>query len=143
MITRKRNRQGQIQESIIDFYVVCKRLLPYVTEMVIDSKGEFTITNYTGAKNGRRAVNSDHVTLILKMNLNILPQKPHRVELFDFQNEDGQKMFKRKTSETNDFTDCFQNLLPLQEQCENWHATLKSYCAKSYKIIRIRNKGNN
>ena len=76
LITRNRNRQGQIQKSMIDFYVVCERLLPHVTEMVIDSKGEYTITNYAGAKHGRRAVDSDQVTMILKMNLNILPQKP-------------------------------------------------------------------
>ena len=142
LITRNRNRQGQIQKSIFDFYVVCKRLLPHVTEMVIDSKGEYTITNYAGAKHGRRAMDSDHVTMILKMNLNVLPQKPQRVELFDFQNKVGQKLFKKITSETKEFTDCFQNMLPLLEQCELWHETLKSYCARSYQIIRIRIKSN-
>ena len=33
-------------------------------------------------------------------------------------------------------------MLPLLEQCELWHETLKSYCAKSYQIIRIRIKSN-
>ena len=69
-ITRTRNRQGQIQNSIIDFFVVCRRLLPNVTEMVIDTKREMTITNYHCTKRGKSAVDSDHVTMTLKMNLN-------------------------------------------------------------------------
>ena len=89
LITRSRNRQGQVQNSIIDFFVVCKHILPHVNEMVIDNNKEFTITNYKGAKHGKKTVDSDHVTLVLKINLNILPQKPQRVKMFDFKNENG------------------------------------------------------
>ena len=63
-ITKTRNRQGQIQNSIIDFFVVCKRLLPHGTEMVIDNKREITITNYKCTKRGKSAVDSDHMTLM-------------------------------------------------------------------------------
>ena len=31
---------------------------------------------------------------------------------------------------------------PLLENCERWNDKLKSYCKKSYPIIRIRNKNN-
>ena len=105
LFTRYRNRQGQLEKSIIDFDGVCKRLL---TEMGIATKGEYKITNYAGSKNERRAVNSVHVTLILKINLNVLPQKPQRVEVFEFHNKDRQKLFRKKISETKDFTDCFR-----------------------------------
>ena len=66
LITRTRDRQRQVQKSIIDFFVVCKRLLPHVTEMEIDNNRKFTITNYTGSKHGKKAVDSDHVILLLK-----------------------------------------------------------------------------
>ena len=138
LIIRKRNRQGQIQESIIDFYVVCNLLLPHVTDMLINTKGEFTITNYKGAKHGRRAVDSDHVTMILNMNQNVLPQKPQKVVMLDLKKLNGKILFTKSTSETNEFTDCFNNVLPLLEQCEKWHKTLQSYCSKSYPIIRIK-----
>ena len=46
-ITRKRNRKGQIQNSIIDFFVVCKRLFPHITEMVIDTKREMASKHVT------------------------------------------------------------------------------------------------
>ena len=60
--------------------------------------------------------------------------------LLDFKNVIGQELFKRKTSETTEFTDCFENVLPLLEKCENWFQTLKTHCKKSYPLIRIRNK---
>ena len=129
LITRSRTtKEGKVQKSIIDFFVVCNRLLPYVTDMIIDNQRNYTITNYRGSKRGRRAVDSDHVTLILNLNLNVLPQKPQRVEMLDFKNVEGQALFKRKTSETSEFTECFQNMLPLHEQCEKWFQKLKTHC---------------
>ena len=67
------------------------------------TKKQFSITNYKGAKYGKKAVDSDHVTWLLKINLNILPQKPQRVQMFDFKNENGQLIFNKTTSETMQF----------------------------------------
>ena len=128
LITRIRNRQGQIQKSVIDFFVVCKRLLPHVTEMIVDENREMTITNYHCAKRGKSAVDSDHVTFMLKINLNVLPHKPQRVERLDFKNTEGKILFKKKTTETSEFTDCFKNMLPLLDNCERWNDTLKAHC---------------
>ena len=83
-------------------------------------------------------MDSDHVTMILNMNLNVLPQKPQKVEMLDSKNLNGKILFTKSTSETNEFTDCFNNVLPLLEQCEKWYKTLQSYCSKSYPIIRIK-----
>ena len=101
-----------------------------------------TITNYHCTKRGKSAVDSDHVTMMLKMNLKVLPHKPQIIEMFDFKNREGQILFKKKTSETKEFTDCFENMSPLLENCERWNDKLKSYCKKSYPIIRIRNKNS-
>ena len=38
LITRRRNGEGKLQQSIIDFFVVCKRLLPHVTNIIIDNE---------------------------------------------------------------------------------------------------------
>ena len=59
--------------------------------------------------------------------------------MMDFKNKEGQLLFKKKTSETKEFTDCFKNMSTLLENCERWNDTLKAYCKKSYPIIRIRN----
>ena len=48
LITRRRSRDGIVQQSIIDFFVVCKRLLPHVTDMTIDNQRKDIVTNYKG-----------------------------------------------------------------------------------------------
>ena len=59
------------------------------------------------------------MTLILNLNLKVYPQKPQRVQILDFKNVDGQNLFTRRTSETTDFTDCFESKLPVLEKCEH------------------------
>ena len=54
LFTRTRNRQGKVENSIIDFFVVCKRVLPHATQMIVDDKKQFSITNYKGAKYGEK-----------------------------------------------------------------------------------------
>ena len=49
-------------------------------------------------------------------------------------------MFKNITSFTNEFTNCFQNKLPLQKQIENWKSTLKKHIGRAFTKVRIRNK---
>ena len=102
LATRIRNKDGKIEESIIDFFVVCKRVLHHVTDVIIDNKRNNTITNYRGKKRGRKAVDSDHMTLILNLNLNILPQKQQKIQMLDFKNSEGQGIFKKKIPHTGD-----------------------------------------
>ena len=62
LITRRRMRKGVIEESVLDFFVVCHRVLPYVTKMVIDERKEHILTNYQRARCGGKATDSDHFT---------------------------------------------------------------------------------
>ena len=43
LITRCRIKDGETEKNILDFFVVCSRLLPYVSQMVIDEKKELII----------------------------------------------------------------------------------------------------
>ena len=61
---------------------MCKRLLSHVTEILIDDTREMTITNYKCTRRGKSPVDSDYMTMMLKINLNVLPHKPQRVEMF-------------------------------------------------------------
>ena len=87
------------------FFVVCKRLLSHVTEILIDDTREMTITKYKCTRRGKSPVDSDYMTMMLKIDLNVLPHKPQRVDMFHFfLNKEGQLLFKKKTSKTKD---CF------------------------------------
>ena len=50
LIIRSRFRDGQLEESILDFFVVCSRVLPFVSKMVIDERKQYILTNYKNAK---------------------------------------------------------------------------------------------
>ena len=47
LITRSRLRDGKWEKSVLDFFVVCSRVLPFVTKMVIDERKQHILTNYS------------------------------------------------------------------------------------------------
>jgi hypothetical protein len=68
--------------------------------------------------------------------------KPERVEIFNFREEESKTKFHIMTSETDEFTHCFENENPLLNQIERWEQVLKMYCCQSFKKIRIRKKNS-
>ena len=59
LITRIRDKEGKVEKSVLDFFVVCSRILPYITSMVIDEEKKHILTNYKTAKKGSKATDSD------------------------------------------------------------------------------------
>ena len=85
-VKRKKNPKfclnGQFEESVLDFVVVCARVLPHITSMIIDEKKKYVLTNFEQVRKGGKAFDSDHFTQIMNIKLNFLPQKPIRKEIF-------------------------------------------------------------
>ena len=63
LITRSRVCDGALQESVLDFFVVCSRVLPFVTRMVIDTDRKYILTNYKPSKRGGDAVDRPLYTI--------------------------------------------------------------------------------
>ena len=133
-------RDGNYEKSVLDFFVVCSRVLPFVTRMIVDEDKKYILTNYQNVRTGGKVVDTDHATEIMDLAIEIETEKPERIELFDFKNKEAQTMFKKLTSETDEFTKCFENKKTLLEQVQMWQQVLLSYCKKSFKKIRIRKK---
>ena len=107
LITRRRYKDNTLEESVLDFFVVCDLVLPHITRMVIDDSKNHILTNFKPARDGGKAVDSDHLTEYMDLNLKITHEKPARDELYNFKNKEAQIKFKNLTSETKDFTNCF------------------------------------
>ena len=137
LVTRRRLCDGKVEESVLDFFVVCHRVLPYVTKMVIDERKKYVLTNYQQARYGGKAKDSDHFTQYMDLELDIISEKPERIEFYDFKKEESQKLF---FSKTNEFTNCFNGKENIQAQVKNWRAVLNSFCKKSFKKIRVKKK---
>ena len=54
LITRMRVKDGKAETSILDFFVVCSRVLPYVSRMKIDDDKKYILTNYKPARKGEK-----------------------------------------------------------------------------------------
>ena len=140
LITRRRVRDGKLEESVLDFFVICSRMLPYLTKMVVDVSNNYILTNYQQVKRGGKAVDSDHATEYMDMDIEIESEKPERIEMYNFKNTEAQMKFLELTSETNEFTKCFENKMPVLKQVDKWLEMLNSFCSKSFKKIHIRSK---
>ena len=140
LFTRIRKTKNTEEKSIINFFVVCKRVLSFVKIMNIDEDRINIPTNFTQVRKGGKAVDSDHVLLEMDLDFKFIPTKPTRTILFNFKSEQGRILFRKLTTETNDFTSCFLFMQPLQIQCAKWNNLLQSYCHKSVPKIRVRSR---
>ena len=85
LYTRRRNTKNGIQETVIDFYVVCDKLLPLVTSMTIDETGQNSLTKYKG-----KIVKSDHSRLDMEVDLVFHKEKKHdQLNAFNVKNKLG------------------------------------------------------
>ena len=85
-----------MKKNILDFVVVCSRVLPYVTEMIIDEANQFITTNYTQINTPRvKAINSDHNTEFVKVDLKVVPFKKVNREIFNLKNFGCQISYKK------------------------------------------------
>ena len=112
-------------------------MLPHVKSMVIDEEKKYVLTNYEQVRKGGKAADTDHNTEFMDVDLKIIAAKPVRREIWNFKEKESQETFKRATSETNNFTNCFKNDLNLETQVEKWKKLLLSTCNKSFKKVRV------
>ena len=140
LITRNRLKNGIEERSVLDFFVVCSRILPFVSKMIIDEDKNYILTNYKNVKKGQKAVDSDHFTQYMDLDLQYISEKPKRREIFNLKNKKSQAIFKSITSSTSEFSECFNNDIPFEKQIENWRFVLKSHCQQAFKKIRIKDK---
>ena len=140
LVTRSRLKDGVLEESVLDFFIVCSSVLPFVTRMVIDENKQHILTNYRAGKKNGKAVDSDHYTEYLDLNIEITKEKTERLEIFNFKDKISQEVFKKNTSKTDQFTKCFEGEDLLSEKIEKWRKLLDSECSKAFKKIRIKDR---
>ena len=81
--------------------------------MVIDEEKKFVLTNFEKLKTGGKATDSDHYTQFMDVDLEIEDFKPERIKVYNFNSKENQEKLKILTSETTDFTNCFNSNAPL------------------------------
>ena len=136
IITRERIKGNKKEQAILDFVLVCDRILPYFEKMIIDEDRVYPLTSYVNKK----AKMTDHFTEIIHFDINFRKQKPIREEYFNFKNEESQQLFRKLLDEENNLTKCFLDENDLESQTENWYNELNKLFQRCFRKIRKTNK---
>ena len=140
LITRKRISKCLNEKSVLDLFMVCSTILPYVTKMNVDEHGEFQLTNYYGKNHKGKVTMTDHATIELDINLKFDIKKPHRNEAYNFKDIDSQAFFRYITTNTNKLSSCFQSDECFQKQVKIWEHELKNHIVQAFPKIRSRKR---
>ena len=133
-------KNGKIEESILDFFVVCPKVLQFITSMTIDNQRKYVLTNYKQMRTGGKSTDTDHVTMFMDVNLKLICNKPERFETYNYKHKTSQLLFKDITTNTSEFTNCFESSDPLHIQVLNWKKCLNKHIHMSFTKTRIRKK---
>ena len=68
----------------------------------------------------------------MDLEIRVISEKPVRNEIWNLKCEESQQAFKKQTSETNKFSNCFENKLPVIKQIENWKKVLNERRTAAY-----------
>ena len=129
-----------VEKSVLDVFFTCDRIRPYILKMKVDEKRESTLTNFKAVKQIGRVVKSDHNPIVMELKLSFSAIKPERIEIFQFKDKTAQVQFKKLTTHTTEFTDCFKNDLDFEVQAQNWRKMLNNYFHKAFKKVQVRNR---
>ena len=136
-ITRSRKAGNKVERSILDFFIFCDKMKPFVTSMVIDESKSYALSSYSKV---RGKTHSDHNTMVVKFNLEFSKKKPPRNEYFNFKNKECQDRFFHNTNNTKEFNLCFENTENVKRQGKDWFKILQKCFHKSFKKVRFNGK---
>ena len=50
LITRRRQTVHKLEESVLDFFLVCEKILPFIKRMIIDEAKKYVLSHYSKVK---------------------------------------------------------------------------------------------
>ena len=140
LITRKRLTENRNEQSVIDLFLVCNLVVPFVVKMHVDEQGEHQLSNFNGIKHNQKVTESDHAKVELILNIQFPQARPTRNEAYNYKSEECQKYFYNLTTNTRKLSMCFKNTQTFSDQVKEWERNLKSCIIQSFKKIRSRKR---
>ena len=136
-ITRTKMVNNKLEESIIDYFLVCQDFYSYIESMIVDTDRKYVLTKYTKKKDKNYTIESDHNPLIIEINIpwNSKIQQD-RIEIFNLRNSDCQREFFKSTNNGDVLTKCLINR-NIREGGKLWFKYLRFKILQNFKKIRI------
>ena len=141
-ITRIKRVKDKVEESIIDYFIVCQDFYNFINSMVIDTERNFVLTKYIKKKEKSYTVESDHNPMILDINIPWNSKiKEDRIKIFNLRSKECQIEFFKSTNRGNTLTNCFINN-GIKKGGKLWINHMKLKILQNFKKIRIKKQQN-
>ena len=136
LITRSRVVENRCERSVIDFVIVCDKVMPLMTKFVVDENKTFGIASYS-----RKQIRySDHNSLIGFFETKIRKSKIERKLIFDYKKVESMNAFKKMTSQNENLINVFSKQTNLPKQIQTWWKQVKNTMFKHFQKVRVRKR---
>ena len=141
-ITRSRKVGNNFEESVLDYILVCDKMLPFFDKMVVDEKKVLSLTNLRGKNISEKAKVSDHNVIMTEFSLKFSNKvvNDQRTTKFNFNDEEGMLKYKQITSKAVYFLDCFRTDKTFLLQFKEWEKKFNQTLSKCFKKVRVNKK---
>ena len=136
LVTRQRKTTRGEEKTVLDVFIVCRKVLPLVKHMEVDHENHYKLTSFKAKK----IVPTDHNSVLLVLNLTIPKDKPDCTSFFNFKNSEGQVNFFHMTDNNNSLSEAFSTDKTFQQQVRDWDRAVKSCMHQSFPKIRHRKR---
>ena len=95
-ISRYRKTTKRTEMSVLDFFIICRRLYEMLMKMIIDEERIHVLTKYSTRCGVRKIVESDHNPMWCKFDMHWSSYlKPVKKVGFNFKDKESQEAFKK------------------------------------------------
>ena len=134
--------KDKVEESIIDYFIVCQDFYNFINSMVVDTERNFVLTKYIKKKEKSYTVESDHNPMILDINIPWNSKiKEDRIKIFNLRSKECQIEFFKSTNRGNTLKNCFINN-GIKKEGKLWINHMKLKILQNFKKIRIKKQQN-
>ena len=140
-ITRIRHFKhgNKIENSVIDYFLLCEQLSNFLTDMIVDEDREWVLRHSVKHKNAGDVIKSDHNVLICKFSLTFKRKNVNRrKEIFNFKSDEGKRLFYLETSTSDSLSSCFLPYLSFEDSSARFLKQLNKKFYKCFQKIRIK-----
>ena len=140
-ITRQKVVKDSLEQSCIDFIMVCQKMNNHLNYAQIDSDQLFSFVKYSSTKGISKVVRSDHFTMIAQFSIRWeVNHSNERNEVYKLRDEDGLKRFNEITTKSSRLSECFRKGANIETSTNKWFKVFEDILSMCFKKIRITEK---
>ena len=126
-------------KSVIDYVLISEELEKHLIECHIDEERNRVLTKISKTKQGTKRVESDHNSIITRFDLSVTEkQKVRKIEIFNFNDQNGLKKFKEMTSKTSALSSIFESKRSVEKQAKDFLKRLNGILHQCFKKVKFK-----